>query len=219
VATRSPHGIRRIKSPVRQELRPLAASETTVILDGDVLADPAPVAALLAPQPDVAVQVNLGWDATNLDSLAMLPPLRQLTVLFADEVRDVAGLVRHADSLVSLHLELGAHGVPLAPLGNLTRLRQLYLRKSGRLRGLEPVLAALRRLEDLTLHNVSLADASCLSGLPHLRGLALKLGGTRDLSVLPSLPALEFVELWQVRALDSIDDLGACPRLTALFLQ
>ncbi|GAB3827493.1 hypothetical protein ACFPIJ_07760 [Dactylosporangium cerinum] len=75
------------------------------------------------------------------------------------------------------------------------------------------------RLEDLTLHNVTLAGTACLSGLPSPRGLALKLGATRDLSVLPGLPGLEFVELWQVRALDSIDVLGACPRLTTVFLQ
>jgi hypothetical protein len=202
-----------------REPRRLAARETTVILDAGVFADPAPIAALLAPRPDVAVQVNLDEDVTNLDGLAQLPPLRRLTVLFAEGARDVTGLVRHADSLVSLRLELGGHSVPLAPLGQLTRLRQLYLRKPGRPRDLGPALAALHRLEDLTLHNATLADTGHLSGLTRLRGLALKLGGTRDLSVLRGLPALEFVELWQVHALDSIDDLGHCHRLTALFLQ
>ncbi len=94
----SPHSIRRITGPVVRELRPLAAVETTVIVEGAALADPEPVAALLAPRPDVEVQVNLGWDATDLDSLAALPPLRRLTVLFAHEVRDVAALARHAGS-------------------------------------------------------------------------------------------------------------------------
>jgi hypothetical protein len=204
---------------VSADLPPLAADEAMVILDGEVLADPVPVAALLAPRPDVAVQVNLGRDATDLDRLALLPPLRRLSVLFADAVQDVAGLVRHADSLTALQLELGERSVSLAPLAHLGRLRQLYLRKPGWLPDAGSVLAALRRLEHLTLHSVTLADTGCLAGLPHLRGLALKLGGTKDLSILPTLPTLEFVELWRVRALDSIEALGGCAGLTTLFLQ
>lgn len=209
-----------VRQPLTPErLRPLAPHETAVIVRGDALTDIAPLAALLEPRPDVHVSVTVCPDITNLDWLAQLPPLRSLAVTGAFSLQDISGLAPHGHSLMSLRLGPSDRSILLTPLAELTQLRQLYLEKRGRLHGLEPALAALGRLRHLTLHSVTLDSTSCLSQLHQLRALALKLGGTRDLSALPALPLLQFVELWQVHALDSLDVLGGCGQLTTLFLQ
>ncbi|NJC68760.1 hypothetical protein HC031_03315 [Planosporangium thailandense] len=200
-------------------MRPLDPHETTVVLRGDLRSDLPAIFELLRPRPDVHVAVTAGWDIPDLDWLADLPPLRSLSITDLLELRDISGLVHHAATLVSLQLGVSRRSVLLAPLADMTALRQLYLTKLGPLRQVEPTLAALCQLEHLTLHSVTLADSECLLGMSRLRALALKLGGTRDLSVLPRLPALEFFEAWQVRGLDSVEPIGSCGQLRAVFLQ
>ena len=62
-------------------------------------------------------------------------------------------------------------------------------------------------------------DLSLLLPLTGLRSLDLKLGGTRDLGLLPRLGELRYLELWMIRGLTDITAVGRIPSLRALFLQ
>lgn len=61
------------------------------------------------------------------------------------------------------------------------------------------MVAELRELDSLALRLIALRDPAPLLALPHLRGLAFKLGGVKDLSFLSGLAALRYLELWRVR--------------------
>ena len=67
----------------------------------------------------------------------------------------------------------------LARFGALTRL---HLERQTK--GLE-VISGLTSLRDLTLRSITMPDLSLLVPLTRLRSFALKLGGTRDLELLP----------------------------------
>jgi hypothetical protein len=49
--------------------------------------------------------------------------------------------------------------------------------------------------------------------------LDVKLGGTRNLELLPKVGRLEHVELWMIKGLDTLEAVGSVPRLRYLFLQ
>ena len=55
--------------------------------------------------------------------------------------------------------------------------------------------------------------------LENLLSLDLKLGGTRDLSLLPRIGRLRYLELWQIRGLDNLGPVGEVVTLQHLFLQ
>jgi hypothetical protein len=63
-------------------------------------------------------------------------------------------------------------------------------------------LSELTGLTDLTLHSVRMPDLSVLTPMTGLRRLDLKLGGTRDLSLLPAFTQLGYFEaclVWRFR--------------------
>ena len=74
-------------------------------------------------------------------------------------------------------------------------------------------------LDDLTLRSITMPDLSLLLPLKRLRSLDLKLGGTRDLRLLPRLGELRYLELWMIRGLTDVSAVGQIPSLRALFLQ
>lgn len=159
---------------------------------------------------------------SNLDFLADLPPLRYLRVILSLDLADVDGLAAQVDSLRWLELESGLRRLDVSVVGRLTGLQQLYLRQgesSAPLKGVAEALTGLRRLRYLVLHSVTLRDPHLLTRLDTLEGLVFKLGGNRDLTPLPQLPRLRFVELWSVRMLEDLTPLAACQRLEVLYLE
>ena len=161
-----------------------------------------------------------GVQDTDLGFLVDLPPVQELQVVLSG-VRDVQALVHHAGSLRRLHLELGRHPVAVDALGDLPRLRELYLRKDGpaAVRGAPGAVARARALEHLALHGVTLPTVAPLTALPRLRGLALKLGGAPDLVSLPELPVLRSFEAWRVRGIADLSPLAASGTLEVLWLE
>lgn len=175
-------------------------------------------AAVLIERPDVGLQVDL--DVTDLDFLADLPPVQDLTVMLGLDLANVDALATHATSLKYLTLETGLRPLDVGVLAELQQLEQLYLRKMNRsLRCFEEALSALTQLQHLTLHSVTLKDPQVLRSIAGLRGLALKLGGNRDLTFLPSMRNLRFLEIWGTRLLRDISPLAACDQLQALDLE
>lgn len=71
----------------------------------------------------------------------------------------------------------------------------------------------------MTLRSITLPDLSLLLPMTGLRALDIKLGGTRDLSLLPRIRTLEYLELWMVKGLTDLSAIGQLPYLRYLFLQ
>ena len=134
------------------------------------------------------------WDSlTTLDGLRHLPPdLEELGIGATKAKLDLAVLSRFP----ALRLAL-PRGPDEAPRGHLGP-PQLY---------------------DLTLRSITMPDLSLLLPLKSLRSLDLKLGGTRDLGLLPRVGELWYLELWMIRGLTDITAVGRIPSLRALFLQ
>jgi hypothetical protein len=74
-------------------------------------------------------------------------------------------------------------------------------------------------LRSLTLREITLSNLSVLLPLTELPALDLKLGGTRDLSLLPQVGQLEYLELWMVRGLDDLTPLAQTTTLRHVHLE
>ena len=178
------------------------------------------VADLMERHPDVPLRVYGGYDGsiTNLDFLRFFP---HLTRFHADALRyrdfdSIDGLRHLPDGLVELSLGRTKKRFSLAPLARFRSLRTLYL--EGDPKDIE-VISSLTVLNDLTLRSITLPDLSILLPLRQLRSLDIKLGGTRDLGILPELAPLAYLELWMIRGLDDITSIGELASLQYLFLQ
>jgi hypothetical protein len=104
----------------------------------------------------------------------------------------------------------------LTILGRFPRLKQLKI--EGQTKGIA-VISRLTALEDLTLRSITLPDLVLLLPLTNLRALDIKLGGTKDLSLLPRIGRLQYLELWMIRGLTDLSAVGRLPYLRYLFLQ
>jgi hypothetical protein len=152
----------------------------------------------------------------DLDFLRHYPSLRHLEI----DVLDLANLngFRH----VSPELESFGLGPTkrkvhsLLFLERFPRLRALHL--EGHARDID-VIGALSRLEHLTLRSITLNDLSVLRPLKQLRALKIKLGGTKNLALLPEIGKLRYLELWLIRGLSDLGPIASVHTLQFLFLQ
>jgi Leucine-rich repeat (LRR) protein len=178
------------------------------------------LADLMERGPDVALRAYGGYDGTidNLEFLRFFPHLMRFhaDALPYREFNDIDGLRYLPENLVELTLGRTQRRFSLAPLGRFRSLRRLYL--EGNHKDVE-VISTLTMLDDLTLRSMTLPDLSILLPLRRLRSLDIKLGGTRDLGLLPELAPLAYLELWMIRGLEDISPIGELPSLQYLFLQ
>ena len=215
-------GVREVRPPMTREmLRPLEPQCELVQFNSlpserDLLR----LADLMRDRPDVALRVYGGYDGTiaNLEFLRFFP---ELTRFHADQLRyrpfeDIDGLRYLPDDVVDLSLGQTQRRLSLAPLSRFQLLRRLYV--EGPKKDIE-VISGLAMLEDLTLRSITLPDLSILIPLRKLRSLDIKLGGTRDLGLLPQLDQLAYLELWMIRGLEDISPVGELTKLQYLFLQ
>lgn len=101
-------------------------------------------------------------------------------------------------------------------LSRFTNLKELYL--EGHAKDIE-VISKLSNLERLTLRQITLNDLSILTPLKKLWWLAIKLGGTKNLSHLIELTKLKYLELWMISGLEDISPISELVNLQFLFLQ
>jgi hypothetical protein len=104
----------------------------------------------------------------------------------------------------------------LSFLRRFEQLRDLYL--ESHTKDIE-VISNLSRLEQLTLRSISLSDLALLLPLKNLWSLDIKLGGTKDLRLLPQVGKLKYLELWMIRGLQDVNVVGEVVTLQNLFLQ
>jgi hypothetical protein len=127
------------------------------------------------------------------------------------------GLAHLSNELEELHLgRTRSKALSLKILDRFPNLKVLYV--EGHTKHAN-VIGTLSTLEDLTLRSVTFSDLDFLRPLRNLWSLDIKLGGTKDLSALPDIGLLKYVELWMIRGLDDLTPIGAIPTLQYLFLQ
>jgi hypothetical protein len=214
--------IRELRSPLRRAmLAPLDPQCEVVQFQGLPGAlDLARIAEFMEAYPNVALRAYAGYDGSIRD-LEFLQHFPRLTRFHADALRyqdfaSIDGLRFLPETLAELHLGRFKRRFSLRPLARFESLRRLHL--EGAWRDVD-VLGGLQALEDVTLRSLTLPDLAILRPLRRLRSLAIKLGGTRDLALLPELAPLAYLELWAIRGLEDIAPLGELHSLQFLFLQ
>jgi hypothetical protein len=212
--------VREVSSPLTPpELSPLGPDHTTVQISSRLTDDEfRRLAEVMAGRPDVRLRVYGGYSGSipDLEFLRFFPRLRH----FAVEVYGLPSIdgVRHlGDELESLLIgQTRSKRFSLRTLARFRQLRSLYL--EGQQKDFEGI-GELENLEDLTLRSITLPDLSALVPLRRLTSLDIKLGGTRDLSLLPQIGRLGYVELWQVRGLVDVSALADIETLERFLLQ
>ncbi len=153
--------------------------------------------------------------AQDLDFLRLMPQIRRFRV-DAYALRSLDGLRFLRDDLAELSIGWTAKPLALAPIARFELLTTLAIERQHR--GID-LISGFTRLEDLTLRSMTLPDLSLLLPLTNLRSLDIKLGGTKDLRLLPEIGRLEYLELWQILGLVDVDAIGDVVTLDHLFLQ
>lgn len=212
--------IRDIASPLVPEMLAPLDPRCRVVQFRSLLtdADFARVATFLTDYPDVALRAYGNYDRSirDLEFLRFFPRLRHFRT-DVWELEDIGGLHLLPADLQSL--ELGAtksRRFSLALLTRFTQLRTLFI--ESHTKDIEAI-GRLGTLQDLTLRSITLPNLAILRPLHRLRSLDLKLGGTKDLRLLPEIGRLRYLELWMVKGLSDLDPVGAVLSLQYLFLQ
>lgn len=156
-----------------------------------------------------------GEQIADLGFLRYFPFLRRFLVeLYLLDSLD--GLRVLPPSLEYLGIGQTHRTVSLQVLRAFPNLRKLYLERHHK--DFEAI-STLSELERLTLRSITVPDLSALVPLKNLWWLAIKLGGTNKLALLPSVGRLKYLELWQIRGLTNIEPVGQVRTLQCLFLQ
>ena len=169
--------------------------------------------------PEMSLRAYGSYDhsITDLEFLRFFPTLRRFGAdALWDSLTSLDGLRHLPADLEELGLGATKARLDLGVLERFGDLRWLFL--EGQTKHLE-VIGGLRNLYDLTLRSITMPDLSLLLPMRGLRSLDIKLGGTRDLGLLPRVGELWYLELWMIRGLTDISAVGRIPSLRSLFLQ
>ena len=171
--------------------------------------------------PQLSLRVGVGFKPlstiTDLEFLRFFPFIRHFgAVTLYHSLQSIEGLRHVSPDLESLDLGATKHKFDLTVLERFPGLKSLKL--EGQTKGIAAI-SKLTSLEEITLRSITLPDLSLLLPMTGLRALDLKLGGTNDLSLLPRIGQLEFLELWMVKGLTDLSSVGRLPHLRYLFLQ
>ena len=178
------------------------------------------LAGMLADHPHAYLRAFCYLGRSEIRSLDFLEHYRALAGFHADlyDLKDFGGL-RHLPRNIR-YVGLGKSKyktVDLRVLANLDALEDLDL--EGQTNGLSELLASERPLRRLALRSVTLPDLDPLRPLKRLECFELRLGGTRDLTLLPRIGRLQYLEIWMVSGLADLSWVAALTQLEELFLQ
>jgi hypothetical protein len=182
-----------------------------------VVVDPDDVLEVGPNQMSTTVRSGARSDEhTHLDFLAQFPFVRRFSADALWGLEDISGLGYLPEDLAELTLGRTKRKLPLQELSRFRKLKSLYL--EGQTKQID-VLCSLRSLEHLMLRSITLPGLELLQPLERLRAFELKLGGTKDISLLSTIGTLEYVELWMVKGLVDLSALAEIESLKQLFLQ
>jgi hypothetical protein len=169
------------------------------------------------PEMDLRAYGSYDHSITDLEFLRFFPTLRKFAAdAMWDSLTSLDGLRHLPPDLEELGIGATKAKLDLTVLSRFPELRWLFL--EGQTKHLE-VVSGLTQLYDLTLRSITMPDLSLLLPLKGLRSLDLKLGGTRDLRLLPRVGELWYLELWMIRGLTDVTPVGGISSLRVLFLQ
>ena len=195
-------------------LRPLDSRCRTVQFSSALSdADYKLLAQWLQQYPSVALRAYGSYDGSvkDLDFLRFFPSVTRFSAdsLFHSLI-SIEGLRYLPPTASAIGIGRTKIRLSLAPLEHFTGLRRLHL--EGQTKDIEAV-SSLVHMQSLTLRSITLPGLSILLPLINLRALALKLGGTRKLGLLPEIGRLEYVEIWMIRALDDLSPIARLQNL------
>ncbi|MCM3873986.1 MAG: hypothetical protein ND895_25135 [Pyrinomonadaceae bacterium] len=210
--------IRQVHSPITEyQLRPLDPRCLVVQFDSPLSDnDFSRLSRFLKGYPKVPLRIYGHYRQTpDLSFLSQFPFLQGFQ---ADvyQLTDLDGLAFLPDSLEFLGLGQTKRRLSLKPLARFKKLKDLFL--VGHTKDFS-IISELTDLVKLNLRSITLPNLSPLLPLRQLRSLALKLGGTKDLSLLPELNNLRYLELWMVKGLTDLGPVSQLHQLRYLFLQ
>jgi internalin A len=167
--------------------------------------------------PNVTFRVygHYGMDC-DLEFLRHFGSLRRFQVDVFD-LKDLSPISYLPNDLESLGIGAArkrSHSLRL--LERFVSLKKLFL--EGHTKDIE-VIGQLKAIEDLTLRSITLPNLAILKPLRQLRSLDLKLGGTKDLTLLPQIGKLRYLELWMVKGLTDLEPIADVHTLQYVFLQ
>jgi hypothetical protein len=182
---------------------------------GERLPDAGPY---LEAYPDVTFRVYGDYDGSfnDLGFLRHFPRLRRFAADYLWSLQSFEALAYLPEDLESLSLGATRRRLSLNPIGRFKKLRELYI--EGHTKDIE-VVSTLKSLEEVTLRSITLPNLELLKKLPQLWSLDLKLGGTNNLTLLPQIGRLRYLELWLVRGLSDLRPIAEVTSLQYLFLQ
>ena len=212
--------IRQVRSPlIKDQLRPLDPRCQTVQFSSLLSKrDFASLAQFLQQYPAVELRVYGSYDEsiTNLKFLEYFPFVKRFAV-DVWQLESFEGIECLPSSLQSLQIgntKSKRHSLKL--LRHFPELKELYI--EGHIKDIKTV-GELIRLEDLTLRSITIPNLSILTPLNQLKSLDIKLGGTKNLDLLPRIGKLQYIELWRIRGLKDLSPVADVETLQFLFLQ
>ena len=168
---------------------------------------------LIADRPDVELYVY-GKASKDLGFLRHFERARRLHLALYD-LDDIGGFSFLQGGLEELTFGQTKKEFSLGFVESFPRLKKLFL--VGHRKDLQAI-RALGDLASLGLSGITLPDLSLLLPLAGLRKLAILLGGTTNLSLLPRLSRLEDLFLMRITKLSDLSVLGDLPCLKTLRL-
>src|SRR6476469_2329268 len=212
---------RHVRSPLTAEmLKPSLTGRGVVQFDRRLTdEDFAQLGEWFRPYPEMDLRASGSYhnSITDLAFLRFLPTLRRFAAdALWDSLTSLDGLRHLPADLEELGIGATRAKLDLAVLSRFPDLTWLFV--EGQTKHLE-VISGLTALRDLTLRSITMPDVSLLLPLTGLRSLDLKLGGTRDLRLLPRVGELWYLELWMIRGLTDVTPAGGISSLRTLFLQ
>ena len=207
-----------VSSPLTDEMLRPSATGRGIVQFSRILSveDFGRLADWLRQCPQMTLRVYGSSEIRDLEFLRFFPSLRRFDADTLYELGNANGLRHLPEDLEALALGATRGKLDLTILARFRRLEMLYL--EGQTKKLD-VISGLTSLEKLTLRSITLPDLSLLLPLSRLVSLDLKLGGTRDLSLLPRIGRLRYLELWLIKGLSDISAVAHLSHLRYLFLQ
>lgn len=195
---------------------------------------------VFSKRPDILLRIYGHYGETcDLTFIHQIPSLRRISadclmdgkgieaVIFLENLEHLGVGIYNLDNFdfldkINLHLkELSltqTHSKKpiICSIERFEKLEYLYL--EGQQKGIEAI-NNLKNLKEIVLRSISTANVDFLKNLEHLWSVDIKLGGIKDFSGLTSLPALKYLELWQVRDLADLSFISNLETLQNLFVQ
>ena len=169
------------------------------------------------PRLELRAYGSADGSITDLEFLRFFPFVRRFSAdALYHSLTTLDGLRHLPEDLEHLTIGWTKRRLDLAILQRFTTVKRLRL--EGQTKGIS-VLSTLSSLEDLTLRSITLPDLSLLVPLVNLLALHIKLGGIKDLGLLPRIGKLRYLELWLIKGLSDLSSVGRLPQLRYLFLQ